>query len=246
MNKINQALESKQNGKNGVEPTVAVPLSSDEPIKPSGPKMEEEMIGLYHSIDSKIPDSEKKVIQFIGSTEGEGTSTITREFARVVSEKFGKSVFLLDTDLQKPSQLLFFDNKFGRHSEEAFSENEPIGKALNLVSGSHLFVKSLLKHSHASNSNQASDFMSNSDIWESLKQKFDFILVDSLPSTTSSNALAFSRNMDGVVLVVEAEKTRWQVVESVKDKISSHGGKIIGVVLNKRKYYIPGFIYKSL
>jgi len=171
-----------------------------------------------------ISESEKKAVQFIGSNEGEGTSTIIREFAKVVSEKFGKSVLLLGTDMQKTSQSHFNDS--------------------NQVSESLLFIKSYSQP--GTSTIQASDFMSNRDIWENVRQKFDFILVDSLPATTSSNGLAFSRKMDGVVLVIEAEKTRWQVAESVKEKIIKHGGKILGVVLNKRKYYIPGFIYKGL
>jgi Mrp family chromosome partitioning ATPase len=52
--------------------------------------------------------------------------------------------------------------------------------------------------------------------------------------------------VDGVVLVVEAEKTRWQVVENLKEKIQNVGGNIIGVVFNKRRFYIPEALYKRL
>ena len=43
------------------------------------------MLHLYHTIESLLPDRKKRVIQFIGSAEGEGTSTIAREFARVAT-----------------------------------------------------------------------------------------------------------------------------------------------------------------
>jgi Mrp family chromosome partitioning ATPase len=52
--------------------------------------------------------------------------------------------------------------------------------------------------------------------------------------------------VDGVVLVVEAEKTRWPVAENVRDKIKGSGGNILGIVLNKRRYYIPEWVYKKL
>ena len=185
-------------------------------LKTSTLEMEGEMIGLYHSIDSLLPDFETRVIQFIGSNEGEGTSTIVREFGKVVAEKFEKSVLVLDTDRQQNSQVLFYYNKSGNGTKESFFTD------------------------------QTFNFMNTNGNWEKLRQKFDFILVDSLAATTSSSGLAFSRKVDGVVLVLEAEKTRWQVVESVKDKIIKHGGKILGVVLNKRKYYIPEYIYKRI
>jgi Mrp family chromosome partitioning ATPase len=79
-----------------------------------------------------------------------------------------------------------------------------------------------------------------------LRQRFDLILIDSPPATTSSDGLAISSKVDGIVLVVEAEKTRWPVTENVKERITKSGGNILGIVLNKRKYYIPEFIYKRL
>jgi len=58
--------------------------------------------------------------------------------------------------------------------------------------------------------------------------------------------LGLSQKVDGIVLVVEAEKTRWPVVESVKERITRSGGKILGIVFNKRRYHIPKWIYKTL
>ena len=47
-----------------------------------------------------------------------------------------------------------------------------------------------------------------------------------------------------VVLVVEAEATRIPVVEALRDKMLSHGANVVGVVFNKRRFYIPKRIYK--
>ncbi len=58
----------------------------------------EEMIGLFHTIDALLPGDGAKIVQFIGSQEGEGTSTVVQEFASVVSAQLNKAVFLLDAD----------------------------------------------------------------------------------------------------------------------------------------------------
>jgi Mrp family chromosome partitioning ATPase len=50
----------------------------------------------------------------------------------------------------------------------------------------------------------------------------------------------------GTVMIVESEKTRWQVAEKIKSNIEKIGGKVIGIFVNKRKHYIPQFIYKFL
>ena len=44
----------------------------------------------------------------------------------------------------------------------------------------------------------------------------------------------------------EAGKTREQVAVWAKKELEEAGGKVLGVVLNKRKYYIPEWIYKWL
>jgi len=52
--------------------------------------------------------------------------------------------------------------------------------------------------------------------------------------------------VDGVILVVEAEKTKWRTARHVRAQIERVGGKILGIVFNKRRYYIPQSIYKYL
>ena len=74
---------------------------------------------------------------------------------------------------------------------------------------------------------------------QNLRTDFELVLIDSPPLTVSPDGLAVAGKVDGVILVVEAEKTRWQTVRRVKDNISRVGGNILGVVLNKRRYYIP-------
>jgi hypothetical protein len=45
---------------------------------------------------------------------------------------------------------------------------------------------------------------------------------------------------------LEAEKTKWRTARHVRERMESVGGNILGIVFNKRRYYIPQFIYKYL
>ena len=72
------------------------------------------------------------------------------------------------------------------------------------------------------------------------------VLIDSPPAVAYPDGLAICSKADGVLLVVAADGTRWPVVESVKERISRNGGKILGVVFNKRRHYIPEFVYRRL
>jgi len=52
--------------------------------------------------------------------------------------------------------------------------------------------------------------------------------------------------VDGVVLVLEADKTRKPVAENLKNRILQNGGNLLGMVFNNRRYHIPEYVYKRL
>jgi capsular exopolysaccharide synthesis family protein len=256
MSKIYEALEQAQREKKILEqvqaPQVdeapeAVPVSEraqEADVYSFEMEMEEEMLHVYHSIESLLPNRKKKVLQFIAAGEGEGTSTITREFARIAMVALGQRVLLLDADRHNPTQHFFCNVSPDYCLDDIVQAQENPEKALYQVNGSNLFVSLISRNSNASpNVFDSSNF---DLLWGALKERFDLILVDSPPATISSDSFSIFKKADGVVIVVEADKTRWPVVQSVKERIVQHGGRVLGVVLNKRRYYIPEFIYKRL
>jgi Mrp family chromosome partitioning ATPase len=99
------------------------------------------------------------------------------------------------------------------------------------------------------NSNSISEILSSPVIdscFEMLKKKFEIIVIDSPPATVSPEGLAICSKVDGVILVVEAERVRWPVAQNTKENILRNGGKIIGIVFNKHRHYIPEFVYQRL
>jgi capsular exopolysaccharide synthesis family protein len=79
-----------------------------------------------------------------------------------------------------------------------------------------------------------------------MRDKFNYVLVDAPPVQGSPETLALASRVDGVLMVLASGKTRQEVAARSKKQIESAGGKVIGAVLNQRKYYIPDFIYRRL
>jgi Mrp family chromosome partitioning ATPase len=52
--------------------------------------------------------------------------------------------------------------------------------------------------------------------------------------------------VDGVVLVVEANRTRREQIVYAERNIESAGGRILGHVLNKRTYAIPAWFHRVM
>lgn len=80
---------------------------------------------------------------------------------------------------------------------------------------------------------------------EKLKEQFDLILVDGPSILTSLATLTNTSSFDGVFIVVEAEKTRQQVVSTAINHLKEADICILGTIMNKRHHHIPDFIYKN-
>ena len=78
-----------------------------------------------------------------------------------------------------------------------------------------------------------------------LARDYDYVVFDGDSFFGASTAI-HANLFDGVLLVVEAEKTKWEVVQQAAETIADVGGKVVGAVLNKRRFYIPGFLYDKL
>jgi Mrp family chromosome partitioning ATPase len=245
MSRIYKALEHARQEQKGLQALPHANIIAERSPSKSHKKidMEDEMIHLYHNINSLLPDFPKKIIQFISSSSGEGTSTVIRQFAKVSSFKLDKSVLILDAK-SNSSHTTFFGIKPKGGVVEVISNDKTVENVLHQIGDSELFVGQLSLDGDYVTSILGSPKIDN--IFEELKQKFDFILIDSPSADTSSDLISISNKAHGVVMVVETEHTKWQKINAVKEEITNNGGNILGVILNKRKYYIPEFIYKRL
>jgi Mrp family chromosome partitioning ATPase len=79
-----------------------------------------------------------------------------------------------------------------------------------------------------------------------LKKDYRYIVVD-MPAIEEVNWVVRVASLcDGVGLVVEAEKCRWEVVQAVKERLLMSKANILGVVLNKRRFPAPRWLYDAL
>ena len=207
--------------------------------------MEEEMVALYQSINSLRSDTQKnKVIQFMSAQKEEGTSTIVEELAKVAAVKYNKSVLMLDADLRKLDQQIFFDITIEHSLEETIRAGGPVDEALYQIRNSSLFLSRFFK-----DSGPIRQFLAPSgidDLLEKLRKRFDFIFIDSPPENVFSIGLATSTSVNGVIVVLDSEKTCLDAAKNITDKITNKGGKVLGVVVNKQRNYIPDFINERL
>jgi MinD-like ATPase involved in chromosome partitioning or flagellar assembly len=84
------------------------------------------------------------------------------------------------------------------------------------------------------------------EYWQCLAERADLIILDAPPLLSSPLAQALAPTVDGVVLVVAAERTRAADALEAKAALAAGGANILGVVLNKRPRHVPRALYERL
>ena len=84
------------------------------------------------------------------------------------------------------------------------------------------------------------------DCMQCLRATFDYVLIDCPALREANDLLSLAPFVDGVILVVEADRTRKDQVLHAEKAIEFGRGKLIGHILNKRNYVVPEWIYRRL
>jgi hypothetical protein len=75
---------------------------------------------------------------------------------------------------------------------------------------------------------------------------FAYTLIDCPPLRASAEAQMLAPEVDGVVLVVEADKTKRTEILRARETIEMANGKLTALVLNKRRHVVPNWLYRML
>jgi Mrp family chromosome partitioning ATPase len=75
---------------------------------------------------------------------------------------------------------------------------------------------------------------------------FDLVLIDAPPLLEQADAMIAAAAVRDVVLIVEAGRTRSEVLQRVRRDLDAQGVRIVAAVLNRQKRFLPGWIYRWL
>jgi Mrp family chromosome partitioning ATPase len=79
-----------------------------------------------------------------------------------------------------------------------------------------------------------------------LTESFELLFID-LPAIRETPAtFELCSILDGVALVVEAERVHWQAGQRELVRLRQSGAHLLGAVLNKRRDYVPDWLYRIL
>lgn len=81
---------------------------------------------------------------------------------------------------------------------------------------------------------------------ERLCREFQYVLFDCPAVLVSSDALGIASLVDGLLMVVEANRTTKKEISQAERQIEAAGGRLCGSILNKRKSPVSNWVQRRL
>jgi Mrp family chromosome partitioning ATPase len=209
-----------------------------------------------------------RVVQFVSAQRGEGTSTVAREFARHLAQRARKGVWLIELDLMRGDQygaLASDPERYGFLGKAVKSsadgsmffqvvpalkgvDGRPWSDASYMaaypVGGKRWWVTRFRRETLKAG--QTARILNAPGYWQSLRQHADWVIVDSPAAERSRVVLASAPHMDANVLVVAAEQGEPERPAMLRDAITSVGGNVAGVFLNRVRTEAAPFMKRRL
>ncbi|MCF7993490.1 MAG: polysaccharide biosynthesis tyrosine autokinase [Chromatiaceae bacterium] len=186
----------------------------------------------YRSVRTSLmfatPGGAPKTLMITSATPGEGKSTSTVNLGIVLAQT-GASVLIVDADLRKPRLHKVFNVPRGPGLTECLVQGD-VADAYHATDVENLSF--LPAGTPPPNPAELLSARSTDDLFQQLRQRFDYIIIDTSPVMGLADPVVLSTKVDGVLLLSAAGKvTRGALREAVK-RLRSVDAPLVGSVLN--------------
>lgn len=174
---------------------------------------------------------DKQVVMITSSLPGEGKTETSILLANSLAE-MEKKVLLIDADMRKSFMAARLEAKGVVHGlSHVLSGQCDIKTAICATDIPKMHV--LFAGHMAPNPTELLESKRFDALITALRSVYDYIIIDCPPLGMVIDAAVVAKYSDGSILVVEVDKTKYRLVQNVKNKLLATKTPILGVVLNK-------------
>lgn len=196
----------------------------------------------------QLADTSSELPHLISITScysGEGVSTVATNLAVTFARNGNEHVLLVDTNFLRPSVHRTFDVNLTPGLGEILEGSHDCSTAVQQTVVKNLFVLSTGEMNDDSTLKYETQVFT--DLLATFENDYGFVIFDTPSLQSAGNpTVRLASLVDGVILVIEAERVRWEAAQHVKRRLLQGKVNILGVVLNKRKFHVPKWLYKTL
>jgi len=189
----------------------------------------------FSSVDSTLQS-----LLVTSATPGEGKTTTAANLAVVMAQS-GRTVLLVDADIRKPQQHKVFQlPKSPGLTDALLASDAPLDLFIRPTPVPNLRIMTSGKE--APNPAELLGSQRMHQLAEALRQEVDIIIFDAPPLLAVTDAQVLARETQGVLLVINTEKTPRAMVARAAESIQRANTRLFGTVLNRlmrspRSYY---------
>lgn len=192
-----------------------------------------------------------RAIMLVSARNGEGTTSMAASFASIAARRADKPAWLVDLDFKRNPALSGFEKGFsgdiGRpgRAYDASLRQSPIYSVTPRIADARQ-EKLLTAHdieglpllvtrfrNERLQAGQKVQVQSSPNWWQALRKISGWIIVDAPALERSSAAFTIAQQVDGIILVVEADRTSGEDIDSARRELEASGGHVLGTVLNR-------------
>jgi capsular exopolysaccharide synthesis family protein len=185
------------------------------------------------------------VIGITSCSRAEGVSTVAANLASCLAAHSTADVLLVDANTHNPSLHRIFRARLSPGLAEILMANPKSNINEPII---HRTVNLNVLPAGSANGSSGKIFTSDNlaGFLRTIKQDYRFTVIDMPALDQDSAALSLAGFCDGIVLVVETERLRWETVAKAKQQLQRSNINTLGVLLNKRRFPVPNWIYAAL
>ena len=172
-----------------------------------------------------------KVIVITSHGENEGKTTVAMQTAKSFAE-LGKKVLLIDADMRK--SVMAMRNTTAKRPAGLSEVLIGIKTVENcIVSTQEPSFDILFAGKYPPNPSELLGSEYFSDLINQLREKYDYVIIDTPPLGMLIDAAIIATHCDGSVIVMGSEKLKYRDVTAMIEQMQKSGCRVLGVVRNK-------------
>jgi len=230
----------------GTLPAVSLPRSSRQALSRGGSSSRRTDL-LIESIDTTrlmllraAQEASHRVVMIASAISGEGKTSLASHLAVSIARS-GRRTLLVDGDLRKPCLHDLFDAPLSPGLCDYLRGDVDLEGVVRTTAVSNL---SLLPA--GSLDDLALTALAQSDLkpmFSSLKNSFDFVILDSSPILSVADSLLVGQNVDALIFSVMNDVSRIPDVATAYNRVIALGMEVLGTVLAGTREGTPGTSY---
>ena len=194
---------------------------------------------LRTNIEYSSYDRDLKILVVTSSQPQEGKSITSGNLALSLAQD-DKKVILVDCDLRRPSvhKKFFLSNAVG--VTEVVLGRKSLESAIQKY---NLTLDILTSGKVPPNPSEMVGSKNMQNLLNELKEMYDYVILDTPPVLTVTDAQVLSTKVDGVIFVVKSGATKKDDIIQAKSQLDKVNASIVGAILNrveksdKKQYY---------